>query len=135
MSTATTLNESRYRLLLRKTMPMVIKTEAEYRRIMAIIKHLMDKEEHEVTDEEGRILELLAMLAEEYEDRKHPLPTGEPYKMLAHLLNENGLRPSHLWAILPKSRVSEILRGKRSISKAQARKLSEFFGVPADLFL
>jgi antitoxin component HigA of HigAB toxin-antitoxin module len=31
--------------------------------------------------------------------------------------------------------VSEILSGKRSISKAQAKKLAEFFGVSADLFL
>jgi antitoxin component HigA of HigAB toxin-antitoxin module len=39
-----------------------------------------------------------------------------------------------LWDILPKSRVSEILSGKRSISKTQARQLAERFRVPIDVF-
>jgi len=34
-----------------------------------------------------------------------------------------------------KSRVSEILNGKRSISKEQAKKLAAFFQVRIDLFL
>ena len=37
--------------------------------------------------------------------------------------------------VLPKSRVSEILSGKRGISKAQAKQLAELFRVPAELFL
>jgi HTH-type transcriptional regulator/antitoxin HigA len=31
--------------------------------------------------------------------------------------------------------VSDVLNGKRSISKAHARKLAEFFHVPAGLFI
>ncbi|MGO9258468.1 MAG: helix-turn-helix domain-containing protein [Bryobacteraceae bacterium] len=51
-------------------------------------------------------------------------------------MEQRGLRPKNLWPILAsKSRVSEILSGKRSISKAQAKKLAEFFGVPVNLFL
>jgi antitoxin component HigA of HigAB toxin-antitoxin module len=34
-----------------------------------------------------------------------------------------------------KGRVSEILSGKRAVSKGQAKKLAEFFCVRADLFL
>jgi antitoxin component HigA of HigAB toxin-antitoxin module len=55
--------------------------------------------------------------------------------MLAHLLEEKGMKPSGLWPVLPKSRVSEILSGKRDIGKAQAKQLSELFRVPVDLFL
>jgi plasmid maintenance system antidote protein VapI len=40
-----------------------------------------------------------------------------------------------LQAILPKSRVSEILNGKLGISKAQAIRLAEMLHVPVDLFL
>jgi antitoxin component HigA of HigAB toxin-antitoxin module len=40
-----------------------------------------------------------------------------------------------LWDIRPKSRVSEILSGKRGIGKAQAKQLAEMFHVPVDLFL
>ena len=55
--------------------------------------------------------------------------------MLAYLLEEKKMKPSDLWAVLPKSRVSEILNGKRGISKAQARQLSELLRVPIDLLL
>jgi HTH-type transcriptional regulator/antitoxin HigA len=135
MSTLATLNERKYRLLLGKARPAVIKTEAEYRRMLAAAEELMDKDEEDLTEEEGRLLELLAVLIEDFEDRKHPLPKGRPDRMLAHLLEENGLKPSDLWNILPKSRVSEILNGKRAISKNQAKELAGFFRVPADLFL
>ena len=59
----------------------------------------------------------------------------EPHKMLNHLLREKQLKPSDLWTVLPKSRVSEILNGKRGISKAQAKQLAELLHVPIDLFL
>jgi HTH-type transcriptional regulator/antitoxin HigA len=56
--------------------------------------------------------------------------------MVAFLLEHRGLRPSDLWPVIgSKGRVSEILAGKRSISKEQAKKLAQFFRVRADLFL
>ena len=46
------------------------------------------------------------------------------------------LKPNDLWPVIgSKGRVSEMLAGKRSISKEQAKKLAEFFRVRADLFL
>jgi HTH-type transcriptional regulator/antitoxin HigA len=89
----------------------------------------------EISEEEGRLLELLSVLVEEYEDRVHPLPKRKPHQMLAHLIEERGMKPSDLWGVLPKSRVSEILGGKRSISKAQAKQLAELFRVQVELFL
>jgi len=134
MSTAV-LDERKYQKLLGKTLPVVIRTEEEYQRLLAAAKEMMEQPEQEITEEEGRLLELLGVLIEEYEDRVHPLPRTAPHKMLAHLLNEQGIKPSDLWSILPKSRVSEILRGRRSISKTQAKRLADFFRVPIDLFL
>jgi len=56
--------------------------------------------------------------------------------LLEFLLEQRGLKPSDLWSVVgSKSRVSEILAGKRSISKAQAKKLAEFFHVGAGLFI
>ena len=56
--------------------------------------------------------------------------------MVAFLLEQRALKPSDLWPVIgSKSRVSEILGGKRSISKEQAKKLAEFFHVRADLFI
>lgn len=129
------LDERKYRSLLDEALPVVIRTDKEHQRLLQVTAKLMEKPDEEMSEEEGRLLEMLAMLIEEYEDRVHPLPTGAPHKILAALLEERGLRPSDLWSIIPKSRVSEILSGKRGISKAQARQLAEHFRVPVELFL
>ncbi len=131
----TLLDERKYKRLLDDTLPVVIRSEQEYHRMLTAVRILMDKGENHISEEEGRMLELLAVLVEEYEDRVHPLPKAKPHKMLAYLLTEKGMKPSDLWAILPKSRMSEILNGKRGISKAQAKKLAAFLRVPVDLFL
>ena len=132
---ATLLDERRYRELLDVTLPVAIRTEEEYHRLLNAAAALMEKQEAEISEEEGRLLEMLSILIDEYENRAHPLPKAEPHKMLAYLLEEKDMKPSDLWTILPKSRVSEILSGKRSISKAQARRLAELLRVPVDLFL
>jgi len=95
----------------------------------------MEKSEDEISEEEGRLLELLSIVIEEYENRAHPLPKAKPHRILAYLLKEKGMKPSDLWIVLPKSGVSEILGGKRGISKAQARQLAELFHVPLDLLV
>jgi HTH-type transcriptional regulator/antitoxin HigA len=134
MSTAN-IYDRKYQRLLGKALPVVIRSETEYRRLMKAAEELIEKPEEKLTAEEGRLLELLSMLLEEYEDRVHPLPKTDPGKMLAHLLEERGLKPMDLAAVLPKSRVSEIVAGKRAISKEQAKGLAQFFHVPVELFL
>src|SRR6266404_1732968 len=115
----------KYARLLRKSLPGSIQTEVEYNRPLATIERLMDEDEEDMTPEEGRLLELLSILVEDYDDRNFQLPKSEPHKMLKYLLEERGLKPRDLWPVLGlKSRVSEILSGKRGISKAQAKKLA-----------
>ena len=132
---ATLLDERKYQKLLSRALPVVVRTDAEYRRLLEIVERITEKPEEEIGEEEGRLLELLGVLIEGYEDRVHPLPATQPHAMLAHLLEEKGMRASDLWQVLPKSRVSEILNGKRGISKTQAKQLAELFRVPVELFL
>ena len=134
MNRATAVAE-RYGELLAQTRPAAIHGETEYRNRLRLVRELMEKPDGEITPAEGRLIELLGILIEEYEDRVHPLPKGAPQKMLAHLLSEKGMKPSDLWSILPKSRVSEILSGKRGISKTQAKQLARLLHVPVELFL
>ena len=132
---ATLLDEREYRKLLDEALPVAIRTEEEYQRQLGRTAALMEEPENEISEEEGRLLEPLSILIEEYENRAHPLPKAKPHKMLAYLLKEKNMKPSDLWTVLPKSRVSEILSGKRGISKAQAKQLAELFRVPIDLFV
>jgi HTH-type transcriptional regulator/antitoxin HigA len=132
-----TIDLKRYGRLLAKAAPRVIATEEERDRALAIVESLMEKGERNMTAEEDALLGLLTNLIRDYEATAYP-PRGKsrPHEMVAFLLEQRDLRPSDLWPVIgSKSRVSEILSGKRSISKAQAKKLAEFFRVSVDLFL
>ena len=135
MSTALNFDVKRYGQLLAQATPRVIQTEEENERALTLIKKLMEKGEEGLTPEEDALMELLVDLVHDFEEEHYPIPKGDPHKMLRYLLEEKGMKPSDLWSVLPKSRVSEILSGKRAISKAQAKKLSAVFHVPVDLFL
>jgi HTH-type transcriptional regulator / antitoxin HigA len=126
----------KYGRLLGKALPVVIETEEEYQRLLGTLEALMDKDDDAMSPEDGRLLKLLAMLIEEYDDRNIPLPRTEPHKMVRYLLEEKGLKRSDLGPVVgSKSRVSEIIAGKRSISKGQAKSLAAFFHVPVELFI
>ena len=56
--------------------------------------------------------------------------------MAAFLLEQRGLTAKDLWPVLgSKSRVSEILSGKRAVSKEQAKALAALFHVGVELFI
>ena len=135
MSTQT-LNPVAYGELLARVQPHPIKDDREYDRLVAEIGRLMERGESKLSREETSLLEMLSILIEDYDRKHYPLPPAEPHKMLAFLLDQRGLEPHDLWPVLgSKSRVSEILGGKRAISKSQARKLASFLHVPVDVFI
>ena len=130
------LDLKRYGRLLARAVPKVIKTEEENERALAIVESLMKKGEENMTPEEDALLELLTDLIQDFEERVYPIPKSDPYKMVAFLLEQRGLAPKDLWPVVgSKSRVSEILAGKRAMTKEQAKKLAEFFHVGVDLFI
>ena len=137
MSTTTIdLDTKRYGRLLAKALPTVIKSEDQNNRMLAIVEDLMAKGEDSLTPEEDALLELLVDLVHDYEERRYPLPSSPPRKMVAFLLEQRGLKPADLWPVVgSKSRVSEILSGKRAIGKEQAKRLAAFFHVGVGLFL
>jgi HTH-type transcriptional regulator/antitoxin HigA len=137
MSTTTIdLDTKRYRRLLAKALPTVIKSEDENNRMLAIIEDLMARGEDRFTPEEDVLLELLVDLVHDFEEKPYPLPSSPPHQMVAFLLEQRGLKPSALWPVLgSKGRVSEILSGKRAISKDQVKRLATFFQVGVDLFI
>ena len=136
MRTATTIDARKYKALLTRIVPVAIETEEEYQRMLASAEKLMEIPEESMTAEQGRLLALLAVLIENYESQHYPIPKARPAEMLVFLLERRGLAPKNLWQVIgSRSRVSEILAGKRAISKDQAKKLADFFGVGPDLFI
>ena len=120
-----------------KALSRGIKSEEENNRILRSIETLMSKGEANMTAEENSLPELLAGLVQEYESTTHePLPQSEPHELVQFLFDQRQLQPKDLWPIPgSKLRVSEILSGRRSVSKLQVEKLGEFFSVCPAIFL
>ena len=135
MSTQT-LNPTAYGELLARVQPHPIKDDREYDRLVAEVGRLVERGERNLSREETSLLEMLSILIEAYDRKHYPLPPSEPHKILGFLLEQRGLKPHDLWPVLgSKSRVSEILSGKRALSKVHAKKLASFFHVPVDVLI
>ena len=132
-----TIDEERYARLLAKAAPRVIRTAEENDRALELVDSLMEKGEGNMTREESELLDLLTNLIRDYESAVYPpRRKSKPHEMVAFLLEQRGLAPKDLWPVVgSKSRVSEILAGKRSMTKEQAKKLAEFFRVGVALFI
>ena len=129
------VDDKKYARVLARVLPRVITTDDENGRMLAEIEKLMDKGDRR-TSEEDAALELMVRLVKDYEDERHPLPDPTPHQMLAYLMEKRGLRQADLVPIF-KSRgyVSDVINGRRAISKGHIKQLAEFFHVSADVFL
>ncbi len=126
----------RYAELLATALPKPIETEAENERALEIVNHLMSKGEKKLTAEERWLLRMLVRLIEDFEEKAYPIDEAPPRAVLKTLMEDRGLKQVDLAEMFGgRSRVSDVLAGKREISKAQAKALSAFFKVPADLFI
>lgn len=125
-----------YSRLLMTAHPGVVKSDAENDRLLSIVETLMAKGEHRLSAEENALLDLLLNLVHDYERRRYPIPPSPPHEMVGYLMEQRGLSPAELVPVLgTRSRVSEVLAGKRGVSKEQAKKLATFFEVGVELFL
>jgi HTH-type transcriptional regulator / antitoxin HigA len=136
MSTALAVDWNKYARLLTRTLPATIETEDEYERLLAEVEQLMKKGESHLTPEEEKILDLLVTLIEQYEEKHYPIDPVSPHEMLHHLMEARELTHKDVWHLFgSRGNASEVLNGKRSISKAQAKRLAEFFHVSVALFI
>ena len=129
------IDPTRYRRLLSRTMPVLIESEEENERMLAVVEKLMDKGEN-LSPEEEKLLKLFARLIEGFEKRYYHPKEAEPIEVLQHLMEARGVKQTHLWELFgSKGVASEVLSGRRGISKTQARALANYFHVSADLFI
>ena len=111
----------------------VIKTKAEYEAALARIDKLMDAAPK---TPEGDELELLSLLVHDYEEKKLPIDKPDPISAIRFRMEQQGLAPTDLVPLLgSRSRVSEILSGKRDLSLKMIRALVVGLRIPAELLL
>ncbi|WP_373546446.1 type II toxin-antitoxin system HigA family antitoxin [Chamaesiphon sp.] len=128
-----TINRNVYGDLLAQHQPKAIETEAENEAAILLAESL---EHRQRTPEENTLLELLIILIEKFEETSYPLPNLESDRMLLHLMEARNMKQEELVGVIgSRGVVSEIVNGKRSISKAQAKTLGELFHVSPSLFI
>ncbi len=129
-----TFDIENYTTLLTQYRPKVIATEVENDTAIALAAELAHR--HPKSPEEEALLELLITLIEKFEDKHYPIPISTPLDMLKHLMENRNLKQEDLVGIIgSRGVVSEVVNGKRDISKAQAKSLAHYFNVDVALFI
>ncbi len=110
-----------------------IKTEADYDAALEQISSLMDAEAG--TDEADE-LEVLATLVECYEAEHYPINLPDPIAAIRFRMEQSELSQRDLIPYIgSRSKVSEVLSGKRSLTLQMIRSLHQNLGIPAEVLL
>lgn len=113
--------------------PKLIKTQKEYRAALQRIENLMDAKPR---TSQGDELELLATLVELYEREREPIPPPEPLEAIRFRMEQDGLKPKDLIPYIgSRSRVSEILSGRRKLTLKMIKNLHQGLCIPAESLL
>lgn len=126
-------NQAAYAKLLAETRPRVIDSDRENMRAIAELERLDALPRK--TAAQRAVADLLAVLIERFEQR-YDLGDPTPLEALRSLMEARGERQRDLVPVFGASGIaSEVLNGKRAISKRHARLLAEHYGVSVSLFI
>ena len=122
-----------YGLLLRQTRPEVVRDEEQNAEYVRHLEKLTAKKR--VSAGERKLIELLTLLVEDFESRHYAVPEAGPLDIVRHLMEAHGLRQKDLADVFgTESIVSDVLNGKRNLTKEHIRKLSGRFNVSPAVF-
>lgn len=111
----------------------LIKNEEDYEEALSRIEVLMDAKPGTTQMDE---LELLTALVEMYEDRHYPISPPDPIAAIKFRMEQLGLTQKDMVPYIgTKSKVSELLNGKRSLTLTMMRSLNQNLGISAEVLL
>ena len=110
-----------------------IRTKADHRAALKEIERLMSARPG---TPEGDRLDVLAILVEAWEKKRYPMELPDPVEAIKFRLEQQGLDSRALIGVIgQRSRVHEILSGKRTLTLNMIRSLREKFGISADALI
>ena len=113
----------------------VIKTKMDYEDALKLVEVLMSHDP-DPDSEEGEQLSLLSTLIEDYETKEFPETLPNPIDAIKYRMEQVGLKPANLIPYIgSRSRVSEILSGKRQLTLDMVRTLESGLGIPAKVLI
>lgn len=111
-----------------------IRSEAELDRAQAVVDELIDRDRLDVGQRD--YLDVLSDLVERYEAEAHPIGKVSEAEMLRFLIDQKGVRQVDVarGASIAESTVSEILAGKKALTRRQMERLAAYFGASPAVF-
>ena len=110
-----------------------IRTKADYERSLREVERLWGARQGTL---EGDRLDVLATLVDAYENEHFSIDQPEPIDAIRFRLEQQGLDSRALIGIIgSRSRVHEVMTGKRALSLEMIRRLHQRFGIPADVLI
>lgn len=111
----------------------VLHSEKDYNKAKKRLMEIFHAEPNTPEDDE---LGVLILLIKDYDERHYPLPKLGVLEVIKEKMQERGLKNKDLEPIIgSKAYVSSILSGRREITLKMAKRLKDYFQLPADLFL
>jgi HTH-type transcriptional regulator / antitoxin HigA len=127
--------EKAWKTLQKRTSLRPIKNKTEYEKMASLLNNLIDivgsNERHPLAD----LMEIVGDLIARYESVAFPVRDAPPNQVLAYLMQERSLKQKDLCDIVSQGVLSEILAGKRDISRKVAKSLADYFGVSPAVFV
>src|SRR2546423_3573963 len=110
-----------------------IRTERDYKAALRRVDEVWNSPEGSPEEDE---MIVLATLIGAYEEEHYPMDLPDPIEAIKFRLEQQGLDTRALIGVIgQRSRVYEILRGKRTLTLNMIRKLREKFGISADALI
>ncbi len=128
---------SAYDSLLLRYKPRPIRDEQEYRRMLGQVEELIGRYGPTPPRDEGELIAVLSTLIESYEVELQPRRKPTPAEMLAHLIEAKGVTRAEVARAtkIPPSTITNVLSGRRQISKENMTKFATYFRVAPSVFL
>jgi HTH-type transcriptional regulator/antitoxin HigA len=113
----------------------ILKTEQEYNKACKHIYTLINSSEKVIGPDtpEGEEIELLSLLVEKYEQEHYPVAAPNPIKAIKFRMEQMNLKQADVAPLFGgKTRVSEVLRGKRPLTLKMIILLNRYLGIPLE---
>ena len=111
----------------------VIATNTDYEEALAEIRRLWNTKPGSARRNK---LEVLAMLAHQYEREREPLPELDPIEAIKFRMEQRGLSRKDLAKVLgSRTRVTEVLNRRRGLSINMIRRLHDKLGISVEVLI
>lgn len=113
----------------------ILRTEDEYNKACDRIYSLIHSSEGAIdpNSSEGEEIDLLSLLVEKYEQDNYPMEAPSPIEAIKFRMEQMNLKQSDVAPLFGgKTRVSEVLNGKRRLTLKMITLLNRYLGIPLE---